>query len=69
MTLDDDIVNGHLFSVLSLERFSGFTDFAFVFVHIKSKRCLPAFLSIVLRHPGYFQIYNLLRPSIKTVSI
>ena len=41
--LDDDITNGPLSSDLFLGRFSGFNDFSFVFVHVKNKRCLPAF--------------------------
>ena len=41
-----------------------FTCFYFSLVHLKSKRCLPAFLSIAARCSHYFQIYDSLRLSI-----
>ena len=53
-----------LYSGLFPGRFSGFTEFSLVFVHLKSKRCLPAFLSIAARCSHYFQIYDSLRLSI-----
>ena len=61
---DDDITSRHLSSGLFLGRFSGFTDFSLVFVHVKSKRSPAAFLSIASRCPCYFQIYDSLRLSI-----
>ena len=62
--LDDDIAGRHLSLGLFLGIFSGFIDFSLVFVHVKSKRYLHAFLSITLKCLCYFQIYDFLRVSI-----